>query len=462
MELKERQWNLLLRAIEDGNVIPVIGSDLSVAESGGQMSTVQRLVAINVLQNYDIDPQTMTFVRGRELFDAVCRVKATLDAASHSEIYYVVVEETEKIRKSLERNLPEPLRQIAGISDFKLLVTTSCDGLLAAAMRKTCALKEITHAPNLPKSDIADLDSDWQSRSGEATLLYLFGKARSDFFAIHDEDVLEFAHNLLAGGNSVPPRFLDEMRSRNLLLIGCSFPEWLARFFIRLVNRDRLSLKRAHEWLIDDSMPGSDLTVFLKNFSRETDVISNMRPERFVAELYERWSARRGGPVEEQAAKGPDPDASGIIFFVSYSRSTDAPAAQRLFEELKRLGAADRDVWFDRNTLEPGDDFRARIFRGVDQCRYFVPLVSRAADRLQEKFFRREWNRALDRSEAIMGKKFVLPIIVDEGYEPGDYANVPEKWGDTIDYGHAPGGVPDERTLTVLKDLIRAARKTLD
>jgi hypothetical protein len=52
------------------------------------------------------------------------------------------------------------------------------------------------------------------------------------FFAIHDEDVLEYAHNLLSCGSNMPLSFLDELGQRNLLLIGCNFPDWLSRFFV--------------------------------------------------------------------------------------------------------------------------------------------------------------------------------------------------------------------------------------
>jgi hypothetical protein len=59
--------------------------------------------------------------------------------------------------------------------------------------------------------------------------------------AIHDEDILEYAYHVIARQTRVPERFLNELRDRELLLIGCNFPEWLSRFFLRATNPGPLS-----------------------------------------------------------------------------------------------------------------------------------------------------------------------------------------------------------------------------
>ena len=87
-----------------------------------------------------------------------------------------------------------------------------------------CATNEIIYSPYLPTSEGTDLPKDWLSRQGEVQLLYLFGKSRSaPMFAIHDEDYLEYVHNIIARGSHVPIKFLDELQQRSLLLIGCKF-----------------------------------------------------------------------------------------------------------------------------------------------------------------------------------------------------------------------------------------------
>jgi hypothetical protein len=49
-------------------------------------------------------------------------------------------------------------------------------------------------------------------------VFYLFGQADVAFYAIHDEDALEFPYVLQADGQ--PVRVFSQLRNRNLLLIG--------------------------------------------------------------------------------------------------------------------------------------------------------------------------------------------------------------------------------------------------
>ena len=61
-----------------------------------------------------------------------------------------------------------------------------------------------------------------------------------------------------------------------------------------------------------------------------------------------------------------------------------------------------------------------------------------------------------------MNREFVLPIIVDAAYDPERYTAAPVvEWAhDHIDFGHAPDGVPDGRTLKALQRLLRGGRRS--
>ena len=80
----------------------------------------------------------------------------------------------------------------------------------------------------------------------------------------------------------------------NLLLIGCNFPDWLSRFFLRATNQRRLSEKDKRAWLIDPLDAQSSLTCFLRSYSKEIEILSSARPAEFVAELHQRWMAQHG------------------------------------------------------------------------------------------------------------------------------------------------------------------------
>ena len=186
--------------------------------------------------------------------------------------------------------------------------------------------------------------------------------------------------------------------------------------------------------------------------------MSDISPAAFIAELHQRWLARNGAQDEAISAQ-IDIIPRSTMFFISYCRAPDFPAATKLVASLKSLGIADNEIWFDKSAIEPGQEFRERILDGIRSCRYFVPLLSNAADQLDEKFFRREWHEAIDRSKSIQGRTFVVPIIVDQAYDPESYARVPREWKDALHFGHAPIGQPDEQTSALLKKLIRAERQ---
>lgn len=457
--LDERFWSRLLKAIEEGQVVPVIGSQLLAWSGPNGNSTLQQRVASKLLALYRVDPTSLKLTQHRELHDAVTALKQN---ANLQDLYGDIAEALEAVTDAPDFKLPASIEKLAAITSFRLLVTLTPDALLAGALRKRTAVNEIVHSPNLPTSEAGDLVVDWLKRTGEVNVLYLFGKAKSTpVFAIHDEDHLEYAHNLLSRGSNVPLRFLGELQQRGLLFIGTNFPDWFSRFLLRLTNQTRLADKKTRAWLVEDVQNRQEMTSFLHGFSRETELIGEITPQAFVDELHSRWTARNTPSPDQSATdnRNRTPDPLSVAFFISYSRATDLPAAEKLYQTLREQGLAENEIWFDRTAIEPGGDFQQLIYEGIRNCRYFLPLISNAADRFDEKFFYREWNAAIDRNKGISGREFIVPIILDNEYDPQGYARVPKQWSDTIDFGHAPNGIADGRTRQHLTKLIRELRR---
>jgi hypothetical protein len=454
--MKEASWNRLLRQIRDGMVVPVIGPRLLVDAQGE--ARFQGELARQLRRRYGLD-EAAPLPRFRELNAVVHELKAA--QVRLQDLYSDISDILSELAASVP--LPEPIRQLAEITDFRLLVTLTPDDLLARCLRRRVHVNEIVHSPYLPTSEDQDLPADWHRRQAEVHLLYLFGKARTaPMFAVHDEDVLEYAHNVMSRGSHSRERFIGELRHRDLLFLGANFPDWLSRFFLRATNQSRLLAERPkRDWLVDGHEADDSLTVFLRSFSQDTEVLADLAPHEFVAQLHARWlAAQPSGAGAAAASAQPEAPPPGALFFVSYCRGTDRAAAETLVAYLReKLGVGEREVWFDRQAIEPGDSFAASIAEGIRGCRYFIPIVSRASDAIAERFFRREWNIALERERAIMGERFVIPHIVDADYQPAAYARVPEAWRDRLDFAHAPGGVPDARTAETLKSLVRQARR---
>jgi hypothetical protein len=443
--MNETSWKILLSQIREGNVVPVIGSRLLVSGDGQQ--SLQLLIAERLLEmhNIQVDPESLPPFR--EVNDVVSRLKAVTNLQD----LYANIHEAIQELTSNDAAIPGPILQLAQISDFHLFVTLTPDDMLARCLKRRYIVNEIIHSPKLPSSEARDLSVDWHGRAGEAHLLYLFGKSRSSpMFAIHDEDLLEYAHNIITRGSNVPNRFLNELQERNLLFIGCNFPDWLTRFFLRVTRKNRLAEQPKREWLIDELQPQESLTCFLNSFCKDTEILSQIPPVNFVEELNRRWKA--GAPPP------PPPPTHRVMFFISYSRCTDYSRAETMVKALQNLGVPENQIWFDRNIIEPGDNFRLRIIDGIRTCRYFLPLLSLSANRREQAFVFREWGEANKRLEE-MNYEFIIPVVVDADFEPRRYTAKPVRaWAD-IDFGFAPEGVPNNSLTTKLSNLLSVERQ---
>jgi TIR domain len=448
--MDEASWKRILNKIHDNTVVPILGARLLVGADG--QSSLQKQVAERLLEKWGLERPQKPLVPFRELNEVVSMRKGPVVQDCYDDV-------CEEIQAASNVEIPSPIQQLSQIADFRFFVTLTPDDLLARSLRQRCSVNEIIHSPNLPTDEGKDLPLDWKAQNGEVQLLYLFGKLSSaPTFAIHDEDVLEYAHDLIAHGSPVP-RYLGELQQRNLLLLGCNFPDWLSRFFLRATNQKRLLERDRRAWLIEPLEPQESLTCFLRSYSKETEILSEGSPVEFVAELYRRWMAAHGAAPERQHVADETP-TRGAMFFISYSRQTDLGSAELMYQALLKQGVTEREVWFDRRTIEPAQDFQRRIMDGIDSCRYFLPLLSQAVNHREEGFVFKEWLEATEKNKR-MNREFLLPIIVDPGFQPELY-NPQAVWDwrqHNLQFGHAPNGVPDGALEAKLKKLVREARK---
>jgi TIR domain-containing protein/SIR2-like protein len=470
----EEFWEDLLAFIEDGRVVPIVGPELHTIVINGQELPLYCVLAERLLQKYGLQgyhasspaPQADNQVGLRkhlELNDAVCEL---LRRGRRAVDLYRPINDLLRGLLGAEPTIPSALCDLARITDFRLFVTTTFDDLLARAIDATRAgfgpaPEQITYAPNLPGDRARDLPEVMPINY--RAVFHLFGRASpSPFFAINDEDVLEFIYSLSlqAEKRGPPERMLAELRRCHLLLIGCNFADWLNRFFIRLANQVRLSGDRTKkEFLVGHEVAhDQSLTLFLERFSHNTRVYPN-DPERFVSELLRRWRERRPQTVQGGTTETPgsaEKIAAGEVF-LSYSHD-DIGAARELCSGLEEIGAG--VIWLDKSKLQPGDEWEGQINAALKRCDLFLPLVSPNTEAREEGYFHREWSIAEERSRAILGRRFIIPIVVDPAYtgNPRDYKLIPEGFF-AFQFGHAPGGRMSDDLRKFMTEALRELRR---
>jgi len=447
----EDAWDDLLNYIEERRVIPIIGPDLLRVQTDRGLRPLYEWLAEKLAARLSVDtsvlPQPLT------LNDVVC---AYLGQRGRREEAYTRLR---SIMREVEFEPPLALRQLAQITDFDLFVTTTFDPLLERAVNLERyggqpSAEVIAYAPNR----VADLPAE-RSQLQRAVVYHLLGRlSASPTYVVSDEDMLEFIC-ALQSEHLTPEKLFHELEHNHLLLIGSDFSNWLARLFLRMAKRKRLSDPRdVGEVFADDhTMQDERLVAFLQQVSVRTRVYGGA--EAFVAELHARWTKRQGGaagPVGSAAAPQrflpPAREMPEHAVFISYARE-DLPAVQRMKSAMDAAGIT---TWFDLDRLEGGDDYDRKIRNNIARCSYFMPVISATTQRRHEAYFRREWSYAVDRSRSIAeGAVFILPVCIDD--TPEADALVPERF-QALHITRMHDGEPSPDFLQRLKDLFSGRR----
>jgi len=447
----EDAWDDLLNYIEERRVIPIIGPDLLRVQTDRGLRPLYEWLAEKLAAKLSVDPSVLP--QPLTLNDVVC---AYLGQRGRREEAYTRLR---SIMREVEFEPPLALRQLAQITDFDLFITTTFDPLLEKAVNLERyggqpTAEVIAYAPNR----VADLPTE-RSQLQRAVVYHLLGRlSASPTYVVSDEDMLEFIC-ALQSEHLTPEKLFHELEHNHLLLIGSDFSNWLARLFLRMAKRKRLSDPRdVGEVFADDhTLQDARLVAFLQQVSVRTRVYGGA--EAFVAELHARWTKRQGGAtgpvgsaIAPQRILPPSREMPEHAIFISYARE-DLPAVQRM---KSAMDAAGLTTWFDLDRLEGGDDYDRKIRNNIARCSYFVPVISATTQRRHEAYFRREWSYAVDRSRSIAeGAVFILPVCIDDTSEAD--ALVPDRF-QALHITRMPGGEPSPDFLQRLKDLFSGRR----
>ena len=449
--LDEDAWDDLLSYIEEKRVIPIVGPELLQVRTDKGPRLLYDWLAEKLAGRLNVDvsqlPQPYT------LNDVVCWF---LGARGRREEAYVRLR---GLLKDASFEPPQALRRLAAIPEFDLFVSTTFDPLLETAINLerfggAPSTEALSYSPNR----VVDLSAE-RDQLQRPVVYHLFGKvSASPTYVISDEDLLEFIC-ALQSEHLAPEKLFHVLEHNHLLFIGSNFTNWLARLFLRMAKRQRLSDPRDVGEIMADSYTGQDerLVAFLQQVSVRTRIYQGA--ERFVDELHDRLAARRkpAAPPGHSAAPlrfaPPARDMPDNAVFISYSRE-DLPAVQQIKAGLEAAGVT---TWFDMDRLEVGDDSDRKIQRTIARCSYFIPVISATTQRRLEGYFRREWSYAMDRVRNMAdGALFILPVTID-GTSAME-ALVPDKFK-ALHFSQLPGGQVSSEFAQRLTDFTRARQQ---
>lgn len=399
-------WETLLVNIDAERVIPIVGPELLTVQHEGVEKPLHRYVA-----------ETIAVQRG-------IAVEDLSDMAPLNDLVWRCIEEKKIAREVIYKNIkdlatqttiaiPDSLIKLAQIRHFKLFVTTTFDSHLERAINQVRAPQKarvFTYTPSgskdLPETPLAP---------NETAIYHLLGASSPfpDDYVITDEDLLEFVYSL-QDKMYRPARLFDALKAHNLLIIGSTFTDWLARFFIRGAKGERLSQHRERMFLAD-RFAGNDknLVVFLERYTNNKTKIFDKGANEFVSELWERYSEAHANDQPEAVAAPEKENAPGTgpTIFLSYAHE-DLAKARAITEFLTKIGWI---VWFDKKDLMVGDNWDLKIKKALTASDLFLPLISANTERQDRAYFRKEWKRAADEAEGVDETiPYLVPILIDQ------------------------------------------------
>lgn len=439
-------WDVIMDELLQGNLIPVIGSELLKINIDGERKYFRLWLAKKLAGELDLS------VSGLE--DDLHPVQTVMLR------YYQKGENPRgiipyQISKSLinRKNweTPEALLKLAKIKHFRFYLTTMWEPFLEHAIMESWGIKK--NQLNILENNLSDRPDDIVKFTSKSALLqfdpsyveklynntapptiyYLFGRPTSyNSFALSEDDILK-ANLLFQSCTYRPDELIRFLSERRFLMLGCNFPNWLARFFVSLPSIDPKTPSPQPVFVMSDSVCCRDqsLAGFLKR--HDAYVITDITVEHFIDKFYDYWKGKIIPPPEFEEGS----------LFISYA-SEDREIAESLRNQINEMGIP---VWLDRKELKPGDEWARVIEENISKSKMFLPIISKSSvQACSERFFYQEWQMVKNiLSESELPK--VMPVRVDEtGY---DDKRIPEGFFNK-QWIEAPNGVISDKSMAEL------------
>jgi hypothetical protein len=320
-------WESLLFAIDDARVVPIIGRDLILlpAARGAAPVPYYHYLALRLAEKLKVDPPLEPTIE-----EVALRHRRQ---GRPSESPYAALRSIVEEPSPFDHALPGALKKLARIEPLWLFVSTTFDDLMARVLREERRGATVEEIDNLLRGTPADLKTD-KPGDGKAVVYRLLGRpGRPGDFALFDHERLELVLNL--------PELLESGGLKNLgavlhdamlLFLGCGFPDWLMRFFIRaLRGRARSGVESQANVAETHALENTSLVLFLLN--QEVGVYPG-DALTFLDELDVRWDAFRkkggGSSVVVPAGSGTD--------VVLSCHDDDRPRIDEIASALRRWG----------------------------------------------------------------------------------------------------------------------------
>lgn len=397
----DRIWDVILDAIEQNRIVPIIGDEFFYVEEGQGLVNYKQYILNLLIQKFDKFNLSQNLKPDFNLVADSIKISNQMQSMMGSfkgttSIYYEIGE----IVKNTPIICDQCLVNFLSTFKFPLILSTSYIPGLESVLSSNCCIRAYDKTPRI---DIADLELT------PPTLYYLFGKcskANKTYMVTEDDllDYMHFWHNL----ETRPKNLSEYLSDKFLLLLGCSYPNWLFRFFWHSIkNFNLLSGNDGVKGIVASMMLDDDNE--LSRFLSRIDTRGYVNAKSFMTDLIQK---RRVENVNNSILAEENNDVistNNHDIFLSYSHE-DREIAVKVAERFESFGAK---VWFDSSSLVGSDLYDQVIQEKITSCQRFVPLLSYTTARTQRGYFRKEWSLALEELRFRLGSPYIAPVCID-------------------------------------------------
>jgi hypothetical protein len=411
----------LIQEIGKGNVVPIIGSDMIKVKLGNECYDLMDYILVKLEEQYH-ESRELKFSYNEKLqLSAKEKLNHIHSYVTKEKLgFYTYIKDImEKTEGSCDTN---SFDQLAKIRKFKLLINASFTNLVEQSVannRPLISSKVDVFSLNITDTPLQDIEIEpslnsispvLSPRKLKKTVVYnLYGKYewRENSFIVVDDDILELVHTINTNKDKLKTLY-ELLSASSLLFIGCNFPDWLLRFFIRMFSNQKLSTSNSLYSVADILNESLDRNraIFISN---STIKYFDFNGNEFVNKLYNK--------IKQIEPKWIRNNKDQNYIFLSYSSDNQA----KVIEIYEKLDDNDFDIFMDIRTIDFGEDISDAVKEAIDNCKIFIPVITNETNTSTSsaRFFRKEWEYALDLNEKTnpknetSKKNIILPLFLN-------------------------------------------------
>lgn len=424
---EQSDWDELLDFISDSQLTPIIGKEMYKFKEINRLKPIEEYLSARLLEMNNVTDQ-----QGLSLYQAVDYLETQKKVKPMD-----ITRKLKSIVKEIDVDFPL-LTAFLSIKKLNYYFNTAVyNNLLEQNIIKLRSqdVTSINFSINEPFSDCEDLE-----RLVNPFVFNVFGSLLNTVDpALTEEDMLEYT-GFFKEKMKDATNIINALKNKNLLFIGCAYPDWMLRFILRLLSNEPL-----HEWgskrtiiVVNDKSSMRDIqSDFLKNY----DVVTyEGNTDEFVMEFSNQWKKKNPATAKSK------------MVFLSYTVK-DREAVENLKKAIESISNV--NCFYDNREIIAGDDFKTVIAKNIKSADLFIPLISANSLMHKDGYVQLEWFTAdnVNTFRKIDGKmeKYLMPVVIDDT-NPYD-SSVPRYFSE-LSIGKVPQGNPGQEFIMQVKQTL--------